>query len=233
MKIGITLRVSEAQGYKETRDAISHEWVPYLQNLGYCPILIPNTLEDVDSYIQSLDIEALLLTGGNDISPEAYGGDPEMTSWDGLSPERDRTEFRLLEYARQQKIPVLGTCRGMQLINAFCGGSLIQDIRQQVGLTVNHIAHNHQVKIIHQGFTDFLKQEQITVNSFHSQGITPETLARDLKPFAISEEDGILEGLFHPTLLWLGLQWHPERETPSLKTDQKIIRALFTNKLSI
>ncbi|MFQ5716814.1 MAG: gamma-glutamyl-gamma-aminobutyrate hydrolase family protein [Nitrospinales bacterium] len=231
MKIGVTLRVSQAEGYRETRDAISHEWVPYLQALGYTPILIPNTLENVDSYVQSLGVEALLLTGGNDISPEAYGGDPQTTSGDGPSRERDRTEFQLLEYAKQKRIPVIGTCRGMQLINAFSGGALIQNIRQQIGSTVNHIARNHPVKITDPGFAAFLKRQRFTVNSFHSQGVTISTLASDLKPFAISEADGVLEGLFHPTLPWLGLQWHPERETPSLETDKKIIRAMFENNL--
>ena len=119
----------------------------------------------------------------------------------------------------------------MQLINAYCGGSLIQDIRQQIGLAINHIAHNHTVKITHLNFANFINQERITVNSFHSQGITSATLASDLKPFAVSEEDGVLEGLFHSTLPWLGLQWHPERETPSLETDKKIIRAFFANQL--
>ncbi|MEC7641581.1 MAG: gamma-glutamyl-gamma-aminobutyrate hydrolase family protein, partial [Nitrospinota bacterium] len=225
--------VSEAQGYKETRDAISQEWVPYLQNLGYCPILIPNLVDDVDAYARQMNIEALLLTGGNDISPEAYGGNQGITSGDGPSTARDRTEFRLLEYARQEKIPVLGTCRGMQLINTFCGGRLIQNICQKVGGAVNHIAHNHPIKITHPGFVDFLKQEKFTVNSFHSQGVTPATLGNELKPFAISEEDGLLEGLFHTTLPWMGIQWHPERETPSRENDQKIIRAWFANELQL
>jgi len=231
MKIGLTLRVSSAREYQETRDAISHEWVPYLQNLGYCPVLIPNTLQDVNTYVQNLGIEALLLTGGNDISPQTYGGRAETASGDTPSKERDQTEFQLLKYASETKIPVIGTCRGMQLINTFCGGTLIQNICRQVGSKVNHIAHDHPVKIIHPGFAAFLQRESITVNSFHSQGVTPATLSSDLQPFAVSEEDGIVEGLFHPRLPWLGLQWHPERRTPSRETDIRIIRTLFANKL--
>ena len=101
---GISLRVELIEKYNEKRDTISQEWTNFLQKLAITPILIPNTLDDVKSYISDVGIDGIILSGGDNI---------------GEFPERDQTENKILEYAIKNSIPVLGVCRGMQLINTF------------------------------------------------------------------------------------------------------------------
>ena len=231
MRVGVTLRVVGNRDYPEIRDAISHEWVPFLQSLGYIPFLIPNTLRDVDAYIRETGIQAMLLTGGNDVSPRLYNGNSDIVANDAWSRERDETEFRLLEFSRRSCIPVVGVCRGMQMMNVFLGGALIQNIRNEIGTQVNHIAHDHHVKIVCSQFERLLGKSSVPVNSFHSQGVTVAKLAKELRSFALSEADGVVEGVFHPKLSWLGMQWHPERKSPSPEIDKIIIEKTFSSHL--
>lgn len=225
------MRTSCAEGYHEIRDSISQDWIPYLTSYGYVPILIPNSVPNVVSYVKKFDIKALLLTGGNDVSPKLYSKNSNYREKDTVSKKRDETETQLLKFAVKSGIPVVGICRGMQLINVYFGGSLIQDISEHTDSKVNHVAENHPVQITHPGFSSFLGRPNFKVNSFHNQGLTLSHLAKDLEPFALSEEDGILEGLFSKKLKLIGIQWHPERKTPSQDIDSKIIKGMFENTM--
>ena len=108
-KIGISLRVVEAPNYDEKRDALSHDWPPLLEKLGFNPIYIPNTLKHVDEFFSDMSLDGLILSGGDNI---------------GQNKNRDETENLLLKLAIEKQIPTFGVCRGMQLINNYFGGDI-------------------------------------------------------------------------------------------------------------
>ena len=153
--------------------------------------------------------DALLLPGGGDLEPWRYG--QENRGSHQTDPERDEREFRLLEEFLQSGKPILGICRGLQVINVFFGGTLIQDLP-------GHSAVDGKDRF-HEGFTtdcDLRRLwggERMIVNSAHHQAI--DRVGEGLRVIQRAE-DGIIEGIRHESLPILALQWHPERlETPA------------------
>jgi putative glutamine amidotransferase len=121
--------------------------------------------------------------------------------------ERDRLEEGALVHAEKHGLPLLGVCRGLQMINHHQGGRL----RKVAG----HVAVRHLVK-------GPLAPEGREVNSYHGLGLLPEDLGRDLEPLAWSD-DGVIEAFRHQRLPWLGVMWHPEREEQLCPNDQSLI----------
>ena len=204
-RIGISLRVVTAQNYDEKRDALSQDWPIFLEKLNLNPIFIPNSLSNVRSYLTDMHIDGLILSGGDNI---------------GDYPERDKTEKELLDYAVQNKIPILGVCRGMQIINDYFGGSIEQSQNSQ------HIRKNHPVEITNANFLYF-NSDSISVNSFHYNLIRRNTLGKNLEPFAIMKSDDTIEGFSHVDLPIFGVMWHPERDQN--KTSESLFRQVFQN----
>lgn len=159
-------------------------------------------------------VAGLILSGGIDVAPEIYGQTrhPE-TDWH--HPFRDRYEIALLKEALRRDLPVLGICRGHQLINVHMGGRLLQHIPDD-----SHRAEPepprrsswHDVELTKGGRLEgIFGQGRIRVNSRHHQGVTPEMVAQGLRPAALSP-DGLVEGMEGGRHSWLvGVQWHPER----------------------
>nr|MBP6802004.1 gamma-glutamyl-gamma-aminobutyrate hydrolase family protein [Zoogloea sp.] len=113
MRIGVTSRIVEAQGYREARDALAHDWAVFLAAAlpGVAWMQLPNLGgEHIVPYCEQWEIDRLILSGGEDI---------------GVSALRDQTELRLLDWAEVRGVPVLGICRGMQLIAHRAGTGLI------------------------------------------------------------------------------------------------------------
>ena len=150
-RFGISLRVELIEKYNEKRDTISQEWTIFLQNLAITPILIPNTLGDVKSYISDVGIDGIILSGGDNV---------------GQFPERDKTEKQILDYAIDKRFPVLGVCRGMQIINEYFGGNVVASDND------NHVGKPHEIHIMDQRFSRLLEYKNIQVNSFHNNIIT-------------------------------------------------------------
>ncbi len=159
-------------------------------------------------------LDALVLTGGLDVAPEAYGATPhaKVTRTD---PARDALELKLLSDALTRELPVLAICRGHQLLNVAFGGRLLQHIEGD-----GHRAHGglfspsrwHTVRLVPGSrLSELHGGDDIEVNSRHHQAVLPETLAPSLTPVATSP-DGIIEAAASPAHRWvLGVQWHPER----------------------
>jgi putative glutamine amidotransferase len=204
-------------------DFVGHAYVPYLQMLDLLPILIPNNLADPRAYVTALGIEGVVLTGGGDIAPGRYG-QPNTVS-EEITPARDQMEYHLLEWAVDHHRPVLGICRGIQVINVFFGGGLVQDIPTQLRSPINHDGSDpHLIRFTDPRVTGVIGADEIHVNSHHHQGITQDLLATPLEAVAVCSADGLVEALIHRSEPILGVQWHPERPTPSLDTDRRLFR---------
>ena len=206
-RFGISLRVELIEKYNEKRDAISQEWTIFLQNLAITPILIPNTLGDVKSYISDVEIDGIILSGGDNV---------------GQFPERDKTEKQILDYAIDKRFPVLGVCRGMQIINEYFGGNVIANDND------NHVGKPHEIHIMDQRFSRLLEYENIKVNSFHNNIITKNDIGNKLQIFALALHDNTVEGYYHQDLPIIGVMWHPERDMIS-KHQTKLMK-IFENK---
>ena len=203
-RIGISSRIMNIEKFDEKRDAISHDWIDFVQRLGLLPILIPNKIIDVEDYISKLNLEGIILSGGDNI---------------GEFPERDKTEIRIIEHSIRNHIPILGVCRGMQLINEFFNGKNIMNKDS------NHVGKSHDVTIKDTNFKDILG-EKLEVNSFHNNIIRKEDIGRELKIFAETKHDSTVEGYFHKKYPIIGIMWHPERDQEQ-EYQSKIINVLY------
>jgi putative glutamine amidotransferase len=212
----------------------------YLSRENVMPILIPD-LEDEMLFPFLKQLDAIVLQGGSDIAPETYGATPILDGrWPG-DIYRDRYELKILKFARQKKLPVLGICRGFQLLNVFFGGTLYQDIETQVEGSLKHRDAaqydriNHQVLIKAGHLKNIYPRKKILqVNSVHHQGV--EKLGAGLLVEAISKEDGIIEGFSYDKNdeFFLAIQWHPEfsHTLGNLLADPNPIYDYFLEKLS-
>jgi putative glutamine amidotransferase len=194
------MRVSNSE---ECRDAISHDWIHYLQKLDWDIILMPNLLNDVTRFIDQSKPDALILTGGNDI---------------GASINRDITETHALRWFQVNRLPVLGVCRGMEMINTFYGGTLL-------AVPQTHNGKTHTMELIHPQFINWAGQHRVVTNSFHNFGVVG--LAPCLEPAAVCE--GIIESVIHKKDKVVGIQWHPEREHSCSSLDIRLFHSLENN----
>lgn len=155
------------------------------------------------------ELDALVIGGGNDISPEHYGGDIQEKV--KLDIERDQLEIDHIKFALQNSMPILGICRGAQLINVVCGGSLHQDIRQLRKLTHNRpgLLPTKSVELVETSrLRQICQKTKLRVNSLHHQaikdageGLTVVGRDRDQIVQAVESVD-------HQNII--GVQWHPE-----------------------
>jgi putative glutamine amidotransferase len=211
--IGITTYVTPARwGYWDLDAAlIPAAYVQAVERAGGRPLLVPPSEEAIDETLDALD--GVVFSGGSDIDPEAYGESPHPQT-SGVHPERDTAELALLQRALERDMPVLGICRGSQVLNVALGGALHQHLPDVVG----HEEHKHDppgvfadhdvtietgtrlAEIFEAGTTD--------VKSHHHQGL--KTLGDGLVE-AARADDGSIEAVESPSHRFaLGVLWHPE-----------------------
>ena len=185
-------------------------------------------------YVDALD--GLLLQGGADMSPESYGETALNPLWAG-DQVRDQYEIELFHEFVTQGKPVLGICRGHQVINVALGGKLYQDIATQCPETGSHRAetkydmHFHEMRVLPNTWLSRLypQLETTRVNTIHHQAI--KELGEGLVPEAVSEPDGIIEAVrWEGHSFVVGVQWHPEfmdPKDPSLIDGRPLLRAFL------
>ena len=226
VRIGLSARIFHpeqgASGIKtKTLQVLERSIAEWVMARGVLVLMVPSVLQDsalMRSNIRLRDyaeyLDGLVLQGGADVSPSAYGEEPLRPEWGG-DPVRDAYELELLHEFIEAGKPVLGICRGMQLINVALGGSLYQDLPSQLP---GHVAHEggdfdrnvHRVSFAAGGMLArcFGQVEGGGVVSIHHQGI--KRLGREVVVEA-SAEDQVIEAIrWKGRSLLLGVQWHPE-----------------------
>lgn len=209
-RIGLTQRVEEVPGYRERRDCLDQEWVNLLSPLGYLPIPLPNQIIDVDRFVTALQLDGVILTGGNDLCG--------MEGGSNFAPERDEFEHLLLDVCAKRELPVLGVCRGLQLMNVHYGGSIAP--------VHGHVNQSHQLSLAQDFFGG---SGSAQVNSYHQFGFGESGRASVFKALAWAD-DGSIEAVVHEALPQFGIMWHPERDGSPSREDQLIIRAVLGGK---
>ncbi len=211
-RVAISQRVVESPSYEESRDALAHDWMEWAQNSipNASLFQIPNRPEELPLWFGALEPDLVVLSGGN--------------NW-GERAERDDTERLLVEIARAKGLPIIGVCRGLQVLNKLYGGEICTDIHAAAGSS--HVATNHLVKITHTSFSDMSKSGFVSVNSYHDQGVLLRDLAPGLLAFALGDGD-VVEGFVHVSEPILSVQWHPERNNPGSFFDEAIVEKFLS-----
>ena len=170
-------------------------------------------------------LDGLVIGGGDDIDPDRYGGISPKVSI-RIDRERDELEWRMLERAGQDDLPVLGICRGAQLINVFHGGNLHQDLLDVFENLVlrRTVLPRKSIDIEpHTRLARIMGEVQVRINSLHHQAV--DRLAGDFRVSA-RDSDGIIQAIEATGQRFvLGVQWHPEY-LPQSRTHQRIFAAL-------
>lgn len=209
--VGITQRIDSIAGRDELRDALDQRLIQWVVRAGFLPLAIPNTLlainhsgevsdeTTLEGWLKSVQPDALILSGGNDIGEYA---------------QRDATESHLLSWAETKRVPVLGICRGLQMMAVWAGADLAR--------IDGHAGTRHDlVALVDES------EWPVNVNSYHNWGLSscPEKFG-----VMAQAEDGCIEAIRHISLSWEGWMWHPEREMPFAQNDIKRLKRLFGGK---
>ena len=203
-------------------------YVDAVARAGGIAVLVPTSGASVEHVLGLVD--ALILSGGGDIDPQTYGGGEHATIY-SVVPERDAFELELARGAlARPELPLLGICRGMQIMNVALGGDLDLHLPDVRGESVIHRLPPrkptyHPVRVEPEAALGLIyAQEEFPVCSWHHQGV--RKLGSDLRPIAHSA-DGVVEGLVyerHPFAL--GVQWHPEMQVADDPLQRRLFEAL-------
>ena len=207
--IGVTSYVERAHwGVWEVPAAlVPHGYVQAIASHGGRALILPP--DDVDADVLDV-LDGLVFAGGADIDPSLYGAEPHERTI-GLRPDRDAGELTLMRAALARDLPMLGVCRGGQLMAVAHGGALIQHLPDAVG-TDDHrpdlgVYGWHRVRFAEGSMIDRVLDGELKVNSYHHQGIAD---AGSLTVVGWAE-DGTVEAVEDPARRFLlGVQWHPE-----------------------
>lgn len=190
--VALSQRIDYVADRLESRDALDQRLSAFVANCGYVPVPVPNSLgHELDTWLSVIRPSGVILSGGNDIS---------------TYPERDQTETALINYAYMHKVPLLGICRGMQML-AHWSGTALRSVQ-------GHVGTRHFISGEMSGL----------VNSYHRFVLDdcPENFH-----VSASSEDGEIEAIRHLFLPLEGWMWHPEREEKFSTRDIQRVRSLF------
>ena len=195
LKIGITSNIKEY--YKGYIDFIDHYWLNYFEKKNINYYLVPNKKKLSKKKIEEINL--LIIPGGNDVSNSL-----------NTSKIRNSIEINLIKICFKKKIPILGICRGAQLLNKSFGGK-IKKVKK-------HMRTRHNIFFINK---EIVKKELLSVNSFHNDGIKKNDLSKVFKMLA-SDKDENVEMFISKDKKIIGTMWHPEREKNTQLLDNLI-----------
>ncbi len=209
--IGITCSVD----WQGDRQRQNESYMQAVLKAGGTPVLLPAVTDDavIEDHLQLVD--GILISGGPDIDPQLFGEQP-IPRLGAVNPLMDAYEMKLIQGALSMGKPMLGICRGVQVLNAAAGGTLYQDISTSFASPLKHRQEapasfpTHKVKLTaNTQLANLLGTTEILVNTFHHQSVA--TPAPGFVVNAVAE-DGVIEGIestAHPFVH--GVQWHPEK----------------------
>lgn len=179
---------------------MSAEYAEAVAAVGGIPLLLPELEEEKVAQMLQL-CQGVIFSGGEDVNPACYGREKEPLCG-RVADRRDAAELMLFRLVMERELPVLGICRGVQMLNVALGGTLIQDIP-------GHRDTTHEIRVERESMLHTVTGDCCRVNSYHHQII--EKPGKGLRVIARNEEGGIeaVELPGHP--FFLGVQWHPER----------------------
>ncbi len=223
-RIGLSTYLEEASWGTWSRPAavVGRVYLDGVARAGGTPLLLPPVGTD-ENVVDALD--GLMLIGGADITPSSYGADPHQETVI-TRPDRDEHERRVLAAALDRDLPVLGICRGAQLLTVALGGSLRQHLPDDLG----HTGHRPSVGVFGKtrvttapgSLVAGILGDAVTVPCYHRQGLSEEDTR--LVPTAWAE-DGLVEAVELPGARWvLGVQWHPEEDPDDLRLFEALTR---------
>ncbi|HEU4912823.1 MAG TPA: gamma-glutamyl-gamma-aminobutyrate hydrolase family protein [Actinomycetes bacterium] len=219
--IGITSYVEQARwGVWDVPAAVlPFRYVERVEAAGARAVVLPPTATRDDAVLDRLD--GVVLAGGADLDPQLYGEEPHPETT-GLRPERDAAELPLLRSALDRDLPVLGVCRGMQLMSVLAGGSLVQHLPEAVGHERHRPAPGvyglHDVRLQPGSRAHAILGDTVTVPSYHHQGLAS---AGSLSVTGWADDD-TPEVVEDPDRRFaLGVLWHPEADD-----DPRLFQAL-------
>jgi putative glutamine amidotransferase len=212
------------------RHFLGSPYVEAVRAAGGVPVLLAN-YEKEEEIAKLLEIiDGLLLSGGKDVDP-FYFGEETLPQCGEITPLRDAFEIKLAGMAIKDNVPVLGICRGAQVLNIAAGGTIYQDINTQLAGCLKHYqqapgwAAAHRINIEKGSLLEAALQcSEIRVNSYHHQAV------RDAAPgfkICAKSSDGVVEAVEGPSGLFiLGVQWHPEEMWEKEPLFLKLFQAL-------
>jgi putative glutamine amidotransferase len=199
MKIGITTRIIYEDGIR--KQFVNEQYIDYVRKANLTPIILP-MIDEIDELLEMCD--AFLVTGGEDLDSLWYG-EPRSLYLGKFDLYMDKHDKKVIEYAYENNKPLLGICRGLQAINVFLGGTLIQHIEDG---SHKKIANNAPFEVVDNGsIFSKIYSNKSTINSYHHQAI------KDLAPDFIicGYSNNMIEAIIHKEKPILGVQWHPEK----------------------
>lgn len=214
---------------------VRNTYIDSVLKAGGIPVIIPQ-LGDFPQHLEEVLslCNGLLMCGGTDIDPSLYGAKRHPLT-EPSDQSRDRSEIKLLEIARQRRLPIFGICRGCQLLNVAFGGTLYQDLPSEAPdmayhgrreSTVMNVDNRHYVNMKSGSRLSEIYGQKISVNSIHHQGI--KDVGAGLVASAVAD-DGLVEGVESQEYFVLGVQWHPEimwqNEPEQIKPFLRFIKA--------
>jgi putative glutamine amidotransferase len=232
LRVALTTTI-DTQAGSHARPAVFlyTSYIHALEQAGLAPVLVTpaHSPASIDAIIDGC--AGLVLSGGEDVHPSRYGEDPSP-ALGRVEPLRDAMEFEAVACATRRGMPVLGICRGLQVLNVHFGGTLYQDI--MTDREGDHLPHeqagswyerSHSATVVPGSLLHtVVAAERLHINSFHHQAV--KHLGRDLRVVARAD-DGLVEAIEHREYPWLlGVQWHPERNeatAPSNDPDRLLI----------
>jgi len=216
-------------------DYVAEAHLTLLVRLKTLPVMVP-VVEGARACLPGYlaDMRGLLLVEGEDIEPKHFKATREnYTHLEKTHPLKDEIEIELIRHALRKHFPILGICRGSQLLNVVCGGTLYGDVQKEKKSSLKHIdfahydSYRHPISIVAGSpLQRWYAWKTLRVNSYHHQGI--RDLAPRFQPMAYSK-DGLVEGYYDPKENFVvGLQFHPERMLEEPAGNWRIWKAFGT-----